>query len=406
MTEYKIRENSNLLISALKSMPVVVLSGMRQTGKSTLLQHLPGFEKSQYFTFDDFNTLESAKRNPEAFLEKDGLTIIDEAQKFPDILHVIKHRVDQHRKPGQFILSGSANFLLLKNITESLAGRAIYLTLFPFSYREVSELTRLKPALIAFLENGKFPQKNLKAPIHWKNITMGGMPSVCLGDVKEPKIWFRGYEQTYLERDVRSLSQVGDLVAYRNLLHLVALRNAQVLNQSDLARDAKLNVMTTSRYLSLMEASFVIYRLPPYLRNRSSRLIKSPKIYLTDTGLAAFLMGEKTVAEHELLKGFLWENYVLQNLQSILAAHQPDAQIFYWNIQGRHEVDFIIELEHKTLAIEVKYGSRIHEGDLAGLRAYLASSKQCLGGIVAYNGSEIVQLDKNIWAVPMAILLS
>lgn len=405
MTEYRTRESSQSVLTALENMPVVVLSGMRQTGKSTLLQHLPGFDKNRYFTFDDFNTLDAAKRNPEAFLESGEMLIIDEAQKFPEILSVIKRRVDRHRKAGQFILSGSANFLLLKNITESLAGRAIYLTLFPFSYRESASLTGSEPAMAIFLKTGKFPQRNIKA-FGWKNILAGGMPSVCLGDVKNAKVWFRGYEQTYLERDIRSLSQVGDLIAYRNLLHLVALRNAQILKQSELARDAKLNVMTTSRYISLMEASFILHRLPPYLRNRSSRLIKSPKLYLSDTGLASFLIGERTVLEHESFKGGLWENYVLQNLQSILAVHQPGAQISYWNIQGRHEVDFIIEMEHQTLAIEVKYGSRINENDLMGLRAYLASTKNCLAGLVTYNGEDLVQLDKNIWAVPVALLLS
>ena len=242
MTAYKPREISSFLLKAAESMPVVVLSGMRQTGKSTLLQHLPEFSQRRYLTFDDFNTLEAARRNPESLISGDGPLTIDEAQKFPEILSVIKRQVDRLRRPGQFILSGSANFLLLKNIAETLAGRAVYLTLYPFSRREILGIAN-EPVLIHFLKTGRFPKREVKS-IPWKDVIKGGMPSVCLGQVKEPKIWFQGYEQTYLERDIRSLSQVGDLIAFKNLLHLVSLRNAQILKQSELARDAKLNVMS------------------------------------------------------------------------------------------------------------------------------------------------------------------
>lgn len=405
MTTFKHRENSKTLLDAVESMPVVVLSGMRQTGKSTLLQHLPEFAKRRYISFDDFNTLEAARRNPEELLSGEGAITIDEVQKFPEILSVIKRKVDQNRKPGQFILSGSANFLLLKNIAESLAGRAVYLTLYPFSRREILGATRSEPALVHFIRTQNFPKRDFQ-PIHWREIVKGGMPSVCLTDIIQPAIWFRGYEQTYFERDIRSLSQVADLIPFRNLLHLVALRDAQVLNQSDLARDAKLNAMTTSRYLALMEASFVLFRLPPHLRNRSSRLVKSSKVYLSDTGLAAFLIGQRTLAEQESLRGAVWENYIFVNLQSILSAHDPDADITYWNIQGRYEVDFILEVENETIAIEVKMGTRFKDHDLAGLKAYLASSKKCLGGLLIYNGTEILKIDERMWAVPAGLLLS
>lgn len=405
MTVYKARENSKVLLEAAENMPVVVLSGMRQTGKSTLLQHLPELAKRRYITFDDYNTLEAARRNPEELLAGERPITIDEAQKFPEILSVIKRQVDRNRKPGQFILSGSANFLLLKNIAESLAGRAVYLTLYPFSRREKLGITGTEPSLIHFVKTGKFPKRNFQS-IHWRDVMAGGMPTVCLTGIKQPQVWFRGYEQTYLERDIRSLSQVADLISFRNLLHLVALRDAQVLKQSELARDAKLNVMTTSRYLSLMEASFVLFRLPPHLRNRTSRLVKSSKVYLADTGLAAFLVGLRTIDEHEPLKGALWENYILQNLQSILSAHSPDAAVTYWNIQGRYEVDFIIEVENKTIAVEVKQGTRFRDDDLMGLKAYLASSKKCMGGLLAYNGTEVLKLDERMWAVPAGLLLS
>jgi predicted AAA+ superfamily ATPase len=405
MTSYQPREITKILIESLENMPVVVLSGMRQTGKSTLLLNQPQLKKRRYVSFDDFNTLELARSNPEELLSGKEPITIDEAQKYPEILNVIKKEVDQNRKPGRFLLSGSANFLLLKKVAESLAGRAVYMTLHPFTRREMLGRTKEKSALAHFMDTGAFPKREIN-PVSLKEILKGGMPSVCLGQVKKPEVWFRGYEQTYLERDIRSLAQVADLVSFRNLLHLVALRNTKILNISELARDAKLNVVTTSRYLSLMEASFILSRVQPHFKNKTTRLIKSPKVYLSDTGLSAHLEEIKDSNVNEMARGALLESYVAQNLEGILSAYYPDAKITYWNIQGRYEVDFIIEVGGQTLAIEVKSGSRWKESDLAGIKAYLAGNKECLGGLLAYNGRDVLKLGKNIWAVPVNLLLS
>ena len=405
MTEYKKREISKTLIDALDNMPVVVLSGMRQTGKSTLLLNEPRLKNRRYLNFDDFNTLEAARSNPEGLFAGEEPVIIDEAQKHPEILNVIKREVDKNRKPGRFLLSGSANFLLLKSVAESLAGRAVYLTLYPFIRREIQGKTEEPPALVQFVEKRIFPKRKIK-PIVWKEIAIGGMPSVCLGEVKKPDIWFRGYEQTYLERDIRGLSQVADLISFRHLLRLAAFRNAQVLKQSELARDAKLNAVTTSRYLSLMEASYVLHRIPPHLGNLSSRLIKSPKLYLSDTGLAVYLAGLKDSDAHQPFSGALYENYVVQNLLGIFSAHIPEVKITYWNIQGRYEVDFILEVGDETIAIEVKKSTRWQERDLLGLKAYLNSAKKCRAAILSYAGTEVLKLADRIWAVPTQLLLS
>lgn len=404
MSSYVKRELSNLLNEALENMPVVVLSGMRQTGKSTLLKNQPELKGYSYFTFDDYSTLEAAKRNPEQFVMQNEKMIIDEVQKLPGILSVIKQSVDKKRIPGRYILSGSANILLLKNVSESLAGRAIYLTLNPFTRREIFN-SKKKSFLVDLLTSKKVEDRKF-IDIKWKEIIAGGMPSVCLGETKKPAFWFRGYEQTYLERDIRGLTQVADIMSFRNLLQLVALRNASVLNQSELARDSKLNAMTTGRYLSLLETTFVINRLQPYLRNHSSRLIKSPKVYVSDTGLAFHLIGLTENSAPDRFKGSLYENYVFQNIQSILSSHLPDAKLYYWNIQSRHEVDFIVENGGETLAVEVSSSSSWQAKDLDGINAFMASSKNCKLGIVAYAGVKVLQLGKNIWAIPIALLLS
>jgi len=405
MTKYEHREITKVLLDAIDTMPVVVLSGMRQTGKSTLLLNQPELKNRKYLNFDDFNILEAAKRNPEALLDSEQPITIDEAQKYPEILNLIKREVDKNRKPGRFLLSGSANFLLLKSISESLAGRAVYYTLTPFTRREISAEIHDEPALIKFIKTGKFPILNSKS-IEWRDVITGGMPSICLGEVNKPEIWFKGYEQTYLERDIRNLSQVADLISFRQLLQLVALRNGQILKQSELARDAKLNTVTASRYLALMEASFILKRFPPYLGNRSSRLIKSPKIYISDSGLACYLTGVKSLEQNEPLRGAMLENYVAQNLEALLSAHYPEARLAYWNIQGRYEVDFVIEIGKETFAIEVKSASRFHDRDLTGLKAFVDSTPGCRAAILGYQGSEILKLEKKIWAVPLSLLLS
>lgn len=404
MTAYKPREIAKPLLEALDNMPVVVLSGMRQTGKSTLLLKQPEFKNRKYFTFDDLSVLRAAKEHPENLFESGEPITIDEAQKYPEILNHIKREVDKNRKPGKYIISGSSNFLLLKNCVESLAGRAVYLTLRPFTRRELLGNTHESPAIVHFIQKGSFPARQT-SKVRFQEVSTGGMPSVCLGEVKNPAIWFRGYEQTYLERDIRMLTQVADIGGFHTLLQLVALRNAQILKQSELSRESKLNAMTVSRYISLMETSCVLYRVLPHLKNRTSRLVKSAKVYMSDTGLARALSGTGAVEANEMLRGALWENYVVNNLESLLHSYLPDTNITYWNIQGRYEVDIILESGNTTIAIEVKSGSRYDSRDLTGLRAYMNSSKNCIAGILAYNGTELLKLDDKIYAVPIPLLI-
>lgn len=405
---YYPREISPVILDALADMPVVVVTGMRQVGKSTLLQREPQIAQRRYVTLDDFAHLEAARRNPEGFLGGAEPLTIDEAQKCPELLPVIKRMVDRDRSPGRFLLSGSANFALLRDITESLAGRAVYLTLHPFTRREIAGSLKEEPFLVRFFHSAHIPagQSGIR-PVEASEIQRGGMPSVCLGEVRKPRLWFKGYEQTYLERDVRELSRVADLIAFRHLLLLTALRTGQILKVSELARDAKLNAVTAGRYLGLMEASFVIRRLGPHLANRASRLIKSPKLYMTDSGLACHLAGVSAPdSTDEPLRGALYETYVAQNLSGIVEAHWPDARLSFWNVHGRHEVDFVIEVGREVLAIEVKAASRWNDRDLSGLKAFLSGSPHCRAAILAYNGTQAVQLDERLWAVPLGMLLA
>ncbi|MBI2930672.1 MAG: ATP-binding protein [Planctomycetes bacterium] len=407
MTTFRRRDVGPAVVRALGSLPVVVLTGMRQTGKTTFLEHQPELRGRRIVTFDDFAQLEAARDNPETLLAGDEPLTIDEAQKCPELLTAIKREVDRQRRPGRFLLSGSANFALLKDVSETLAGRALYLTMHPFSRRELRGSVEAPPLLRSFLEaKPRLPAGG--APVSADEVLTGGMPSVCLGEALGRDLWFQGFEQTYLERDVRSLAQVADLVAFRRLMKLAALRTAQVLNQTELGRDAQLNAVTTGRYLALMETSYVLHRLPPYLSNRTSRVIKAPKLFFTDAGLAGYLTGVHDVApaSDEPMRGALFETYVAQNLASILSAHWPQARLHYWYVHGRHEVDFVVEAGRDCLAIEVKAATRWEKRDLAGLQAFLANVPRCRAAILAYNGREVVRLQDRLWAVPIGLMVS
>lgn len=401
---YRKRALAPLVQRALAALPVVVVTGLRQVGKSTFLQRDPALKDHRYVSLDDFPQLESARRNPEAFLAEDGPLTIDEAQRCPELLVAVKRAVDRDRRPGRFLLSGSANFSLLRGVSETLAGRAVYLTLHPFTRREIDGQLAGVPFLRGLFEKGVPPRSVGARPLSPGEVSRGGLPPVCLGLTRDPGLWFKGYEQTYLERDVRELARLGDLMPFRNLLHLAALRTGQVLNISELGRDAKLSAATTTRHLSLLETSFILRTLTPHLANQTSRLIKSPKLYVTDSGLAAHLTGTKD--PKELSTGPMLETYVAQNLAAILEADWPDARLSYWHVQGRHEVDFVVEAGRETLAIEVKGASRWSGQDLSGLKAFLDKAPCCRAAILAYGGTELVPLGPRMWAVPLGVLLS
>jgi predicted AAA+ superfamily ATPase len=381
---------------------------MRQAGKTTFLQNQPGLRQRRYLTLDDFPQLAAAKSNPDGFISSEEPLTIDEAHKCPEIFTAIKKAVDNTRRPGHFLLSGSANFGLLKNLRESLAGRALYLEMHPFSRREISGETSDQPFLERFFKNQEIPRGKKFQPIPAEEIIKGGMPSVCLGEVENRILWFKGYEQTYLERDLREISQVENLMALRDLLHLTALRTGQLLSPSQLGRDAKLTAATTSRYLSLLETSFIISRLEPYLRNKASRIIKTPKLYLNDSGLACYFAGLDSFGpgHGEPLIGPLFETYVAQNLRNIIHSVWLEAHLFFWTIQGRQEVDFIIEAGRSCLALEIKWGAKWQERDLAGLKAFLSTTPHCKAAILGYNGKDAVKLGEKLWALPVSLILS
>jgi predicted AAA+ superfamily ATPase len=272
--------------------------------------------------------------------------------------------------------------------------------------REIRRGTATRPFLTDFIRTLAL-RGGQADPVTDQEVLAGGLPPACLGPADGSAEWFRAYVQTYVERDVRQLSRITDLVAFQTLARMAALRTAQVLATSDLARDARLNAATAGRYVNLLEASFLVHRLPPFLKNRSTRLVKSPKLYFSDSGLAAHLAGAATIepGRDDRLRGALFETWVCQNLVALLDAHLPDAQLSYWHEQGRYEVDFVIETGRRVVAVEVKAASRWTERDLAGLRAFLDRTPQCAAAVLAYNGRVGASLGGRLWAVPIGSLV-
>ncbi|MFH1666047.1 MAG: ATP-binding protein [Elusimicrobiota bacterium] len=407
-TAYRPRIVADSVSKAAKESPVIVLTGARQTGKSTLLNKDPHFSGWKYFSFDDLSLVAQANSDPSSIWEGFDRVILDEVQRVPAILSAIKRTVDKDRHLKKFILSGSANLLLMSRVTESLAGRALYFPLYPMTLAEIRE-TEMTDILKDLLDNVPLKPKVIKAPKEnlFKLMSRGFMPPLLHISLPENVTrWWEGYIMTYLERDLRQLSQVESLVDFRNLMQAVALRSGQVINQTEIARDIKIGQATVYRYLNLLEATCLLVRIPAYSKSRTKRLIKSPKIYFLDPGLTSYLCGYydenslKTARE----AGSIFETFVLLHLSVLCELMVPKARIYYWRTVTGKEVDFVVEYGNKLLAIEVKLSSGISYGDSDNLRTFLAEHpKDCIG-IIIYTGNEVRYLADKIVCLPISML--
>jgi hypothetical protein len=356
--EVKIRQ-------AVEQYPVISLTGPRQSGKTTLIRAM--FPDMQYFSLEEPELRNLAGQDPRGFLAqfKEKGVILDEVQRTPDLFSYIQTRVDEVDRPGQFILSGSQNFLLMKNISQTLAGRCAIFHLLPFSVYElrqlphpsVEDIGRKIPSipepekgnLFDLLFTGFYPR------IHDKKL--------------DPQEWLKNYTQTYLERDVRDLINIEDLESFMRFMGLCAGRVGQLLNLSSLAADCGITHTTARRWLSVLETSFITTLLRPHYQNFNKRLVKSPKLYFLDTGLLCYLLKIRT-PENLLLnasRGAIFENYVVAELlkRRLHAGQEPD--LYFWRDSAGHELDIIIDLGNRLIPIEVKSGHTIAKDFFKGL---------------------------------------
>jgi predicted AAA+ superfamily ATPase len=397
------------VIKALAAFPVVVLTGARQTGKSTLIRQLLPAGDRDYRTLDDIDVLERAQQEPDALVGSKGPITIDEIQRSPDLLLAIKRAVDQNRKPGRFLLSGSANLALYGRVSETLAGRAVYLTLYPFTTAERAGLGTVGQWDKVLDDPPQFEGTHPPFSRAGEGLLQSGFPPAAL--VHTPvtqRTWLDGYVRTYLERDLQTLSSIENLVDFRRLMRVAALRSGSLINQSQIARDAGLAQPTAHRYLNLLEASYLLHRLPAYAVNRTKRVIKAPRLFFCDTGLAAYLAGIETLADLEKagLTGAFLETLIFSDLLSWRETLTPRPEILYWRTASGAEVDFVIERAGKVVPIEVKAGGRPRAADIQHLRLFLEEyGKAAPHAVLLHTGQRCEQLADRIWAVPLSAAL-
>lgn len=319
----------------LKVFPVLTLTGTRQSGKSTLLKNM--LPEYRYVSLEDPDIREFAKLDPRGFLDDyDRYTIFDEAQQVPELFSYIQTKVDHDDLCGQYILSGSHNFLLMDSISQSLAGRCAVMKLTPFSIRELKDADIIPKDIWELMLRGGFPR------IYDKNI--------------DPQDYFPSYIATYIERDVRSVRNISDSAAFIRFIRLCAARSGQILNLTELAGKAGITVPTVKSWLSVLEQSYVVFRLQPYYNNFSKRLVKSPKLYFYDTGLLCYLLGisSKGNLRKSDQRGSIFETMIVSEYVKHWFSEGGDPACFYWRDTGQNEIDLLTEEDGLLQAYEIK----------------------------------------------------
>jgi len=397
------------LRAALRDTPVVCLLGPRQCGKTTLARTLE--PRYAYLSFDDAATLSFAQADPTGFVAAlPRRAILDEIQRVPELLRTLKSSVDRDRRPGRFVLTGSANLLLLPTLGDSLAGRMEVLQLQPLT---AAELARTPGRFLGALLAGRLRPAIVPAKPHAQlglveRIVAGGFPEAVQRTPGRARAWHREYLRTLLERDVRDVARVRDTAAVRRVLEMLALRTGELLNVSSLGNDLDLRRETIEHYLAVCERMYLVRRLPPWHRNRATRLIKSPKVHVIDSGLAATLT-DLTAADWNAQRGrfgHLLESFVVQQLVAQAGWTDPDLRFWHYRDKDQVEVDLVITRGRHTWGVEVKSSLTATPSDGHGLRRL---AEQCGadfdGGVLLYAGDSAFALgDRRILAMPLARL--
>jgi predicted AAA+ superfamily ATPase len=391
---------SGALADRLAVMPAVVVTGARQTGKSTLAEQLVAGDR-RYRTLDDFDVLAAARSDPEALVGGHEPITLDEVQREPSLLSAVKRAIDRNRTAGRFLLTGSANLLLMRQVSESLAGRASYLTLWPLTRREqlgLGSAGRWEELLATPEESWRDLLANGDGhPEDWRALAQRGgfpTPAIELSNPAERAIWFDGYVRTYLERDLQDLALISSLPEFRRLMQAACLRLGQLLNQTELGRDVALPQPTVHRWLNLLETSYLLVRLPAYAVNRTKRLIKAPKLYWGDTAVALHLAGAEPQGCH-------LENLVLQDLLAWRDARVQRVELGHWRTTLGEEVDLVIEAGGRLLPIEIKATASPRLADCTHLRSFRAEyGSQARSGLLLHTGTRIEWLTADVLAAP------
>jgi uncharacterized protein len=396
MNQYIPREIEGTIVQNSRTFPAIALTGPRQSGKTTLLKHLYQ-DTHKFVSFDDPLNRERALTDPKLFLESYGpKVILDEIQYVPELLSYIKIAIDQDRlQKGRFLITGSQQFQLIRDLGDSLAGRIALLNLLPFNVSEKKRslivndlLTDNKSYFVHACLNGSFPEPVLQ-------------PETNI------EIWYGSYLQTYLERDVRNLANVGDLRNFQKFVRLLASRCAQILNMSSMSKELGTSVNTIKKWISILETSQIVFLLPPYYRNFGKRVVKSPKIYFLDVGLVCYLTGVQT--ENHLLNGPmagpLFENFVIQEIIKFYYNRGKRPDIFYLRTHNQLEIDLIIEKNLEIYPIEVKLSKTLYTGMAKPIEQFLNLFKNVKinKGVIISLSEEKVPITKNVTSLPLGL---
>ncbi|MCB0714362.1 MAG: ATP-binding protein [Ignavibacteriae bacterium] len=397
------------LLEALSDTPVVLLTGARQVGKTTLVEHIVGStvskeDRVEYLSLDDPLTLSRAETDPDGLIGSiPGRLIIDEVQRVPDLLRAIKRSVDQDRRAGRFLLTGSANPFFLPKVSDSLAGRMEILTLWPLSH---GELIGRKETFIDLLFSDSLPkdvpvdsnEDGLKSAIE-----RGGYPEPGQREVaRRREQWFESYVTALTQRDIRDIANIERLSDMPKLFAFCASRTATLVNYAEFTRSTGIPQSTMKRYISLLEATYILRTIPAWATNISKRLVRSPKIHLSDTGLAGALIGFDAGANNPVLRGRMLETYVVMEIEKMRGWSERSCKLFHFRTHAGQEVDIVLEdRSGAVVGIEVKGTQTLQARDFKGLVELQEAADNFHRGVLLYDGDDVITYNERIHAVPI-----
>jgi predicted AAA+ superfamily ATPase len=406
--KYKNRHIVEEVLYSLKYSPVVIIIGARQVGKSTLVEDaIQQKIQARYITFDNFSILAAAQASPSSYIESLELPIIiDEIQREPAVLLAIKQVVDQNRKPGLFILTGSANVLTLPKAAESLAGRVEIYTMWPLSQGEITGKKEQFIDIIFSDQKITSLSNNLDKSDLITILVNGGYPEILnRSSIKSRNNWFSSYITTILQRDVRDLANLEGLTLLPNLLAILANRAGNLLSFSEISRITTIKATTLKRYMALLENVFLILKIPSWGKNLDKRIVKAPKIFLNDTGLLCYLrnINENNFENDHMLIGAVLENFVLMELLKQIGWSELKPSVYHYRTQTGQEIDIILEApDGRVCVIEVKMKSQIDARDIAIIKSFSEENSNIFHrGIIFYTGNEVINFSKTIVALPI-----
>lgn len=406
---YYPRSLNDIWLNASEQFPALLLTGPRQVGKTTFLQHLCEDSRT-YVTLDDPASRSLANEDPALFMKRfEPPILIDEIQYAPNLMPFIKMAVDTRKKTGQFWLTGSQQFLMMKGISETLAGRVAILNVLGFSGRERHRSNLdIKPFIPEkqMLDSRAPYVKKANLKRIYSDIWMGSFPALIAGPARDKNLYYSSYLQTYLQRDVRSLTQIGDEISFLKFIRACAARTGQLLNLSDLAKDTDISIPTAKNWLSILQASFQVYLLQPYHSNITKRLIKTPKLYFLDTGLCSYLTewASPETLEAGTMSGAIFETYVLTELLKSYWHKGLQPVLYYYRDKDKREIDFLIEQNQKLYPIEVKKAGMPKKDWIKSFSALQKLNRDIGNGAVVSMVEKRFPIDDSNDTVPITIL--